>query len=167
MPIFSVPSSPTRVYPQMYLHPGQDEGDPPIPPNLPPDPNLPPEDGGLGGGPAGGPDPIDPNPPITGGPNPPAAPTGAGPEEGPPYEPPLEELPPPPPPDTSPLALPGTFEQPGGMGARPWHTPAYREDRIVGGTFGPGTPVDISGEGINTGDVIDPKKLLERIRRGF
>lgn len=73
----------------------------------------------------------------------------------------FEDIPPPPPPDNDPLALPGTFTQPGTPQARPWHSPAYREDRVVGAT-GPGAPVDISGEGLS-GQI--GEELLRRLRR--
>lgn len=101
----------------------EDEEPPPVQPGGEPgpdDPSLP---------------PIAPSyvPPVPGGERPP------GPVDGT-VEDDLPLPPPPPPPANTPLAIPGTFAQPGTAGAVPFRTPRFLQNRVIGPTtFGPGS----------------------------
>jgi hypothetical protein len=129
-------------------------------------PFLEPEPPPVEGGPAAPPVPLDP--PQGGGE---APPEGGGSaalwrernSKNPGDDPPPEDTPPilPPPPDPDDLGGGSTFTQPGTPAARPWHTPNYRTERLVGSS-GPGTPVDISGEMIGDPAAIGDEVLRRR-----
>lgn len=82
-------------------------------------------------------------------------------------------LPPPPgppiaPPSYTPLALPGSFAQPGTRGAVPFRTPAYTQARVIGPT-GPGAPIFGGIQGFSGMEPVndDEEQLVRRIVAGL